>query len=178
MNVDLLLKTYLSDLKNLDVKYIDYYKMVLLLSKIYANNEDELKELICIGNLVTSNILNIFSDFLQNKDLLCFVELAVLVEYSYYFSEKELDEINTVNNNCFNKLTEIDYRITDLKIDINNVISKLSDFEKKYIFYKYGFYDGYVHSTRECFNEFNIERNYAKSFDKRLLKKIRNIYFE
>lgn len=171
MEKDLILKKYLLKLDGENMPNKKYYKLVPFLANIYADNIYDLKELIGIGNLAVTEALDAYGFLASRIDLSKQIEEILITEYNYYLSLKSEEKTLAFENDTsyFDNI--------DSKIDAASIIENLSDFEKKYVLFKYGFYDEIMHSKKECFNEFNMENNFGKLFEIKLIKKIRKIYF-
>lgn len=171
MEKDLVLKKYLLKLDSENIPNKKYYKIVPFLANIYANNINDLKELIGIGNLAVTEALDACSFLASGNDLSEQIEEILIIEYNYYLSLKlEGQTLECENTTSY-------YDNIDSKIDVSSILENLNDFEKEYILFKYGFYDEIMHSNKECCNEFNIENTFEKLFENKLMKKMRKIYF-
>lgn len=164
---NLILNKYLKELKTTEFENRNYYKLVPFVARIFADNNEDLKELISIGNLAITEALDSYK-----PDLNTLIE-ALLVEYCYYLSMKK-DFVS-----IYNKDLNLSYvNNNDMKTDTLKILENLYDFEREYILYKYGFYDGQMHTKNECYNEFAIEKDFGNLFENKLMKKTRKIYFE
>lgn len=163
MNNNLELSYYLSILNNEKLLYKDYHELIILVANDFANNQEDLKKLITVGFTIVNNMINKFKLEINKVEIKAQIIKILIIEFQKCL---QINKNIIISEKCFqNEYTPVE------KFDT------LSDFEKQYILYKYGLYDGKEHSSQECFYMFDIEKHLGKLLEEKMLKKLRLNYF-